>query len=346
MPAPQNEQQRPPAPPKEPMSPEGLADVRRLIDGLPLQFTNEEITLLWDEAPPVTKWPDFKRFVYTAAVKSLNPLLGDLHLEYRNDRASGGVKCSIVTHLDALQKIAARTGKMDGFRQVDGTDERGAYVDSILWVKGCSHPFEFRAYYSEFVVTKSGGEATYMWSKMSRHMTAKCGSKGVLKMAFPEETSGVVTDEEMPLVTEQMRNSETPEPPPAFTVGEKPAPAPPEPPAPPPAPALAPAPPPPAIPSAPASEPPTAASPDGMNYTTAYKNMLGLLLKNNAGVTKPMVDAFYLGYFGAATMDQLPKDPKLFFQAIQTLADWIMDNGRVTFIQGSRAAGEAARPKQ
>ncbi len=126
--------QRKPAPAKGPLSPEEAEAIARLTrrDGY-LEFTADDVLLMWDVAPAPCFMTDFKRFVYIASAKHLNPILNDIHLEYRYDsNASDGVKASVVTHQDGLLKIAHRSGLLNGIEPVNGKDERDWYVETIV----------------------------------------------------------------------------------------------------------------------------------------------------------------------------------------------------------------------
>lgn len=346
MPAPQNAQQQPAAQPRqrESLTPEALKILADLTAECPLKFNATELELIWQSTPPITTWPDFQRFVYRSCQQQFNPLLNDIHIEYRNSQ--DGPKCSIVTHIEALRKVCHRSAKMDGFKQVDGMDERGFYVDTLLYVKGCAHPFEGRAYFHEFVVMK-GDKPNYIWSKMERHMTAKTSEALTRRIAMPDEVGDLLIEEEMPLVSENLRQSAA-EPKEEFEIGEvpesTPAPSPTAPPAsqPPASPVAAPPAPAPPAPVANNSTPPANNSTDAKEL---YKAKVDMLMKANKGLTKGILDEFYMGYFGVETKSQMPRDPQQFMKAVSEADSFIFEAGLVKLIQNPKQAGATMRGK-
>lgn len=230
MPAYQDQQQARPAPQKQALTAQDIEAIVRMTNVEDrLAFTPDDIGMIWEICPAPCFLIDFKRFIRIASIKKLDPLMNDLHLEYRSDRKSPtGLKASIVIHQDGLLKVAHRTTLLDGITQANGKDERGWFVDSTVFKKGSTHPFTFRAYYHEFVAIEYGGQnPTYMWSKSPYNMTAKCSRAGALRIAFPEELSGIMAEEEMIESYNQSFPDATPAtstpepPPPTFTIGEK-----------------------------------------------------------------------------------------------------------------------------
>ncbi len=212
-----NQQQRPQFAKKGALAREAAEAIADLSQKEPLGFTTDEVLLIWDVCPDPCLMSDFKRFVYIASAKGLNPILNDLHLEYRFDRDSGGPKAAIVTHQDGLLKIAHRSKMLDGIVPVQGKDERGFYVETSVHKKECKFPFVFRAYMSEF------NQGRGVWGRMEYNMLAKCSRAGALRIAFPEETAGIYEAEEMANFADA---NDGPEPAAAekYAIGEKPAP--------------------------------------------------------------------------------------------------------------------------
>ena len=161
------------------------------------KFSPAEVDLIFTDCPPEISVNDFKKFLYNCAELELNPLLNEAHLEYRND-GNGGRKVAVVTHIDAYRRRAAEKDLLDGMEQIIGYEGgqsiENLFVKTILYKKGCAHPFEATVYYREFVNRKSGGEPVFIWKTKPIAMTSKCSAAqgyrviGVL--------SGTVTDEE------------------------------------------------------------------------------------------------------------------------------------------------------
>ncbi len=290
------------------------------------EFTTDDIAMCWDQFPdgststilaPHVILADFKRFVRMASSKKIDPLNNHCHFEYRNDRNSTtGVKGTAVVHQDGLLVIAASSGLLDGIEQTHGKDERGFWVETSVHRKDCSKPFIFRAYHKEFVQTKSDGTPNHIWARMEYNMTAKCSRAGCLRIAFPEQTGGMMDEAEVGDYVWQAPEP-TAAPTPAIKIGEKLTPVPaPEAPAPIPAPVLV----------QPTKEPtitPTPAVKQALaevkevskeDYAAQYKARLATLTgKDSAyvklGLTKGHVDQFLMGWFGAESKAKLSTFP-------------------------------------
>lgn len=300
----QNQGQRPALPPLV-LTPAQIKELVALTqkDGY-TPFDALEIEMMATDAPAGAKFADFRKLVYLASSKGLNPLQGDVHLEYRNDR-EGGAKAAFVTHLDGNRKLADATGEMDGFSQLRGQDENGWYVETTINRKGRARPFVFRAYFKEFCQTKSGGEPTYIWSTKSYHMTAKCSANACLKWAFPREIAGLTTEEEAESFFDgsaspgQLPADPAPAP---YVVAEKPAPAPP--------------------PSAPAPAPPPAETPaaQALDPKAEYKAIAGALFERTKCSGKD------IKIFCDALIGDSPKDPANYLKAVKALDAFLTQN--------------------
>jgi hypothetical protein len=335
MPAPEQQQQKPPSAPVKASLSNGDAEaVAKLTrrEGWK-EFTVDDVLMAWDQFPDGTatqilaaeyRLADFKRFIRLAAAKGLDPLLNDLHYEFRNDKNSPtGMKGTAICHQSSDLKIAHRSGLLDGIEQKDATDERGFYVQTFVYKKGCSRPFTFKAYLREFKPSNAYDGSP--WSRMEFNMTAKCSRAGCLRIAFPEELGGMVTEDEMDYDQSRNGSQQPTAPPQGLTVGEKlPAtetlvirptvgiePAKPQANIPPATQA-------PLAPAAATQTPtpaPTAPPPDDKDAARAqYKNRLAVLIGTDsafakAGLNKSHIDNFLLGYFGVDSKAKLPPDP-------------------------------------
>jgi hypothetical protein len=101
-----------------------------------------------------------------------------------------------------LRSIAERTGQLDGSSSY-WCGEDGVWVDvwlsskppaaakTIIYRKGCAHPFTATARFADF----NAGQG--LWSKMPSVMIAKCSEAQALRRAFPADLSGVYSTDEM-----------------------------------------------------------------------------------------------------------------------------------------------------
>jgi phage recombination protein Bet len=143
----------------------------------------------------------FETFLEIAALRGLNPLMKQLYCIPRNKRPS------IEISIDGLRLIAARSGCYAGidaptWEQApplpDGTVLPFTATATVYRAtQGQVFPYTATVFWDEF--GKASYNATYQnnWKTMPYHMLAKVAQSHALRMAFPEETSGLYTSDEM-----------------------------------------------------------------------------------------------------------------------------------------------------
>ncbi len=161
-------------------------------------FTPDDIALIKRTVARDATDAEFEHFVKVAALRRLNPLTNQINLQiYNKDRPDKRSAISITT-IHGLRLIAARTGRyMPGRETTFVTDDKGCLVSATAYVKvyhresGTWHEVSETAYWAEF----DKGER--LWKTMPRLMLGKCAEALVLRRAFPEDTAGLYTDDEM-----------------------------------------------------------------------------------------------------------------------------------------------------
>lgn len=128
-----------------------------------------QIQVVFDLCPSDLPLVEFKRYLYVCKAHDLNPLLNEIHPEYRYDKQGGTKKLATVVHIDAYRRKGAESGEIDGIKQDFGKDEEGSFVDTFIYKKGHTHPFHARAYRHEFY-----SDAGFIWKSKPITMTAKC----------------------------------------------------------------------------------------------------------------------------------------------------------------------------
>ena len=161
------------------------------------QWTQEQTALISSTIAPNCTADELKLFAYACQRSGLDPFSRQVYAIKR------GNKLTIQTSIDGLRSIAERTGQLDGSETYwcgdDGIwsdvwlgSKPPAAAKTIIYRKGCSHPFTATARFSDFNAAGQG-----LWSKMPSVMIAKCSEAQALRRAFPADMSSLYTADEM-----------------------------------------------------------------------------------------------------------------------------------------------------
>ena len=159
-------------------------------------WTPEQSQLISSTIAPGCSNDELRLFAYACQRTGLDPFSRQI---YAIRRAG---KMTIQAGIDGLRSIAERTGQLDGSSSY-WCGEDGVWVDvwlsskppaaakTIIYRKGCAHPFTATARFADF----NAGQG--LWSKMPSVMIAKCSEAQALRRAFPADLSGVYSTDEM-----------------------------------------------------------------------------------------------------------------------------------------------------
>lgn len=154
-------------------------------------------------------------FLHVARRTGLDPFARQIHMVSRNtkdQRTNQWVtKWTIQTGIDGYRLIADRADKRDGtlreYADTEWCDDQGVWHDVWTSLKPptAARVIVFRngrkfpgvAMYREYVQTKRDGEPNSMWSRMPGNQLAKCAEALALRKAYPQDLSGIYTDDEM-----------------------------------------------------------------------------------------------------------------------------------------------------
>ena len=148
---------------------------------------------------------ELKLFLYTANRTQLDPLTKQIHFIKRRvwNANKGGYDevGTIQTGIDGYRVVASRNG-LAGIEDAvfDAETEKHpnkATVTVYRMVEGQRVSFTASARWAEYVQANKDGQPVAMWKKMPYLMLAKVAEALSLRKAFPNDLSGVYTNEEM-----------------------------------------------------------------------------------------------------------------------------------------------------
>ena len=147
---------------------------------------------------------DMLLFLYTCQRTGLDPLTKQIYAVYRWNSQVGREVMSIQTGIDGMRLAAQRSGKYAGQDDVIFTPEdesephpTKASVTVYKQIKGSRVSFTASARWSEYCQVTKDGRPMGMWGKMPYLMLGKCAEALALRKAFPNELSGIYSEDEM-----------------------------------------------------------------------------------------------------------------------------------------------------
>lgn len=193
------------------------------------QFTKEQLDLITSTVAEGATENELNLFLYVCKKTNLDPFTRQIYSiarkTWNKDKKAYDVKRTIQISIDGSRAIAARTGELAGIEDAqfdveDAKHPNKATVTVYRLIGGAARPFTASARWDEYVQTtdeyvngsKTGNKIpSAMWAKMPYLMLGKVAESLALRKAFPNDLSGIYTNEEMPDVEVEPEIKMTPE---------------------------------------------------------------------------------------------------------------------------------------
>jgi len=162
---------------------------------------------------------DLLLFLYVAKRTGLDPLTKQIYAVFRWDSRQAKEIMSIQAGIDGMRLVAQRTGQYAGQDDaiVTPEDESTKYptkatVTVYKSINGERVAFTASARWGEYAPVTKDGNVEFMWAKMPYTMLAKCAEALSLRKGFPNELSGIYSQEEMKQTTPEQEIDKLPTP--------------------------------------------------------------------------------------------------------------------------------------
>lgn len=176
------------------------------------QWDRETLNVIKQLIAPNCSDAELSLFQKVCMRTQLDPFTNQIRAMKRKSKGKNGEweeKLSIMTGIDGFRVIALRTGEYMGQDGPEWCGPDGVWRE--VWLenfepsaarvsvhrKGFDKPVTVVARWGAYAQYNGDGELTKMWLKMGDFMLGKCAEALALRKAFPQEISGLYTEDEI-----------------------------------------------------------------------------------------------------------------------------------------------------
>lgn len=164
-------------------------------------FDQEQVRAIKALIDPSNKLDDvqIQLFLHVCKERKLDPRLNQIYAIPRWNSNTKRTEITIQVSIDGLRLIAERTGKYAPGKDTQYIyNEKGALLGATSYVKkmtpdGMWHEISATAFLREYMPSNGKG----LWGQMPHVMIEKCAESRALRRAFPDQLSGLYSEEEM-----------------------------------------------------------------------------------------------------------------------------------------------------
>lgn len=165
-----------------------------------LEFSPEQTQMIRDTYANGANNEEFSVLMEIAKARNLNPLFRQIFFVKRWDSSKKREVWAAQVSIDGLRAIAQRTGLYDGQDEPEFEHDKDGFPTLAkvkVYRKDWTRPVVGVAYFREYAVATKDGGLTSMWNSKPHVMISKCAEALAIRKAFPEDTGGLYTPEEM-----------------------------------------------------------------------------------------------------------------------------------------------------
>ena len=172
-------------------------------------WTSSELDLIKQQIAPGASDGELALFAQVCRQTGLNPFTKQIYAVKRWDSAQHRETTAFQVGIDGMRLVAERTGKYTGQRGPYWCGPDGQWTDAWLSPdppaaskvailrSDFAEPLWAFVRYDSYVQRTREGQPTKFWQTMPDIMLAKCAESLGIRKAFPQELSGVYTEDEM-----------------------------------------------------------------------------------------------------------------------------------------------------